>query len=65
MSPRDFEHVQRIETLMKRAQMRAWAKISSMPEIQKIREDKRAGQVLKHQAGKGNAPNENLFVKTR
>jgi hypothetical protein len=65
VSPRDFEHVKRIESLMKRAQMRAWAKISDMPEIQKIREDKRAGQILKHQAGKGNAPNENLFVPTR
>ena len=54
-----------IESLMKRAQMRAWAKISSMPEIQKIREDKQAGQVLKHQAGKGNAPNQNLFIPTR
>ena len=65
VSPRDFEHVKRIESLMRRAQMRAWAKISDMPEIQKIREDKQAGRVLKHQAGKGNAPNENLFVKTR
>lgn len=65
VSPRDFEHVQRIEAQMKRVQMRAWAKIKAMPEIQKIIQDKQAGKVLKHQAGKNTPIKENLFVPTR
>jgi hypothetical protein len=65
VSPRDFEHVQRIESQMKRVQMRAWAKIKAMPEIQKIIQDKKAGKVLKHQAGKTTPIKENLFVEPR
>ena len=62
----DFPHYDRINSTMKRAQMKAWAKMKAMPEIQKILLDKRNEQIMKNNAGKTDtlAP-ENFIMKNK
>jgi hypothetical protein len=66
VSARDFPHFDRLNSIMKRAQMRAWARMKAMPEVQKILEDKRQENIMKNQAGKTDKLDpQQLLVPTR
>ena len=66
VSASDFKHYDRINAIMKRAQMRAWARIKSRPEVQKIIEDKRQGRIMQNNAGKTDKLDpQQLLVPTR
>lgn len=66
VSPSDFPHYDRINTIMKRAQMRAWARMKAMPEVQKILEDKKQGRIMQNNAGKTDKLDpQQLLVPTR
>jgi hypothetical protein len=47
---------------MKRAQMRAWARIKSMPEVKKVIEDKRQGRIMQNNAGKTDKADANSLI---
>ena len=62
----DFPHYDRINGILKRAQMRAWAKMKAMPEIQKILLDKKQERRMQNNAGKTDVLEpKQLLVPTR
>jgi hypothetical protein len=62
VSASDFKHYDRINLIMKRAQMRAWARIKSMPEVKKVIEDKRQGRIMQNNAGKTDKADANSLI---
>jgi hypothetical protein len=66
VTARDFPHFDRLNTIMKRAQMRAWARMKAMPEVQKILEDKKQERRMQNNAGKTDKLDpQQLLVPTR
>ena len=57
-----FPHYARIDNIMKRARMRAWARIKSMPEVQKVIEDKRQGRIMANKAGQTDKADANALI---